>query len=123
MAKHNELGKWGESIACETLICNGYAICERNWRVNHYEIDIIAMKGNRIIFVEVKTRTDDYVDPLESIDRKKIIHMTRSANAYIKMYNIPHEPQFDIILIIGSPETGHKIEHISDAFMPPLLST
>ena len=122
MARHNELGKWGEEIACEKLICDGYAICERNWRVKHYEVDIIAMKGNRIVFVEVKTRTDEYVDPLESIDQKKIIHMTRSANAYIHMYNIPHEPQFDIIIIVGSPEKGYKLEHIPDAFMPPLLS-
>ena len=80
------------------------------------------MKDNRIVFIEVKTRSDDYVDPLESIDRKKILHMTRSANAYIQMYNIPHEPQFDIIIIVGSPETGYKIEYIPDAFMPPLSS-
>ena len=73
MAQHNQLGKWGEEIACEKLITEGYAICERNWRVGSYEIDIIAMKGNRIVFVEVKTRSNDYVDTLESIDNKKIL--------------------------------------------------
>ena len=91
MAQHNQLGKWGEEIACEKLITEGYAICERNWRVGSYEIDIIAMKGNRIVFVEVKTRSNDYVDPLESIDNKKILYICRSANAYIKQYDIPHE--------------------------------
>lgn len=122
MAQHNQLGKWGEEIACEKLITEGYAICERNWRVGSYEIDIIAMKGNRIIFVEVKTRSNDYVDPLESIDNKKILYICRSANAYIKQYDIPHEPQFDIILIVGTPETGYKLEHFPDAFLPPLSS-
>ena len=120
MAQHNSLGQWGENLACEKLITEGYAITERNWRCNHWEIDIIAMKGNRIVFVEVKTRSDDYVDPLESIDRKKIIYLTRAANVYIQMYNIPHEPQFDIILIVGSPEKGYQLEHIPDAFMLPL---
>lgn len=122
MARHNELGTWGEDIACEKLITDGHAICERNWRVGHYEIDIITMRGNRIIFVEVKTRTDNYVDPLESIDKKKILHMIRSANAYINRYNIPHEPQFDIILITGTPQSGYQIEHIEDAFIAPLTT-
>lgn len=122
MAKHNNLGQWGEDIACDYLITQGYAITERNWRCNHWEIDIIAMKGSRIVFVEVKTRSDDYVDPLESIDRKKIIYLTKAANTYIKMNDIPHEPQFDIILIVGKPENRHKLEHIPDAFLPPLIT-
>ncbi|MBR5898939.1 MAG: YraN family protein [Muribaculaceae bacterium] len=122
MAQHNNLGQWGENLACEKLITEGYAITERNWRCNHWEIDIIAMKGNRIVFVEVKTRSDNYVDPLESIDRKKIIYLARAANVYIQMHDIPHEPQFDIILIVGTPEKGHQLEHIPDAFLPPLIA-
>lgn len=121
MARHNDIGKWGERIAVELLVSKGYAICEINWRKDNFETDIIAMKGDRIVFVEVKTRTSDIVDPLIAIDRRKINKMIRSANCYIQTYHIPHEYQFDIILIIGSPEssTPPKIEHISDAFLPP----
>lgn len=122
MAQHNNLGQWGEDLACEELVKLGYAITERNWRCNHLEIDIIAMKGNRIVFVEVKTRSDDYVDPLDSIDRKKIIHLCKAANVYIKMHDIPHEPQFDVIIIVGTPQNGYKLEHIPDAFLPPLIA-
>ena len=56
MARHNDIGKWGENIACDILVGKGYAIIERNWRLNHLEIDIIASKGSRIVFAEVKTR-------------------------------------------------------------------
>ena len=122
MAKHNQLGTWGEDIACELLITKGHAIRERNWRHGPFEIDIISIKGNRIIFTEVKTRTDNYVDPLEAINRKKIIRMAKSANAYIKFFDLPHEPQFDIILIVGTPESSYSIEHIPDAFLPPLTT-
>ncbi len=119
MAEHNKLGTWGERVACELLIADGYAIMEQNWRMGHYEIDIIASKGNRIVFVEVKTRADDYVDPLLAVDVKKQIRMGRVANAYMQYYDIPLEAQFDIILIIGNEES-YRIEHFADAFLPPM---
>lgn len=121
MAEHNRLGAWGERVACDTLVAAGYAIVERNWRVGHYEIDIIASKGTRIVFVEVKTRGDAYVDPLDAVDAKKQMRMGRAADAYMRHYNIPLEAQFDIILIIGS-ENDYTVEHISDAFLPPMKS-
>ena len=121
MAEHNELGKWGEDLACEKLVSEGYAIMERNWRMGHYEVDIIAMKDNRIIFAEVKTRADGYCDPMEAIDRKKIAHMVASADVYMRSHDFPHEAQFDVFGIVGSPE-DYKMEHIADAFFPPLKS-
>ena len=71
MARHNDLGAWGESIAREYLITRGYTIIEHDKRMGHYEIDIIALKGNRIIFIEVKTRLAGSFDPLEAITTKK----------------------------------------------------
>lgn len=121
MAQHNTTGAWGEELACEKLITLGYAICERNKRIGHYELDIIAMKGNRIVFVEVKTRTNPNSDPLEAIDSKKIARMTRAANAYVIAYDIPHEVQFDIIAISGTPD-NYTLEHIPDAFTAPLTT-
>ena len=121
MARHNETGQWGEDLACEKLITEGYAINQRNFRIGHYELDIIAMKGNRIVFVEVKTRSNPDSDPIEAIDSKKIMRMTRAANAYVSAYDIPHEVQFDIITIVGTPD-DYKLEHIPDAFFAPLTT-
>lgn len=121
MAQHNETGHWGEELACEKLITDGYAICQRNFRIGHYELDIIAMKGNRIVFVEVKTRTNLNSDPIEAIDNKKILRMVRAANTYVTAFDIPHEVQFDIITIVGTPD-NYTLEHIPDAFMAPLTT-
>ena len=121
MAQHNFTGAWGEELACEKLITLGYAICERNKRIGHYELDIVAMKDNRIVFVEVKTRTNPNSDPLEAIVSKKIARMTRAANAYVIAYDIPHEVQFDIITISGTPD-NYALEHIPDAFTAPLTT-
>lgn len=121
MARHNELGKWGEQLAVDLLVTKGYAIVERNWRSGNMEIDIIAMKGSRIVFVEVKTRSSDFVDPADAVDRRRVMRMVRAANSYVRAGNIPHEVQFDVILIVGVPEgDAPRIEHIEDAFVAPL---
>ena len=119
MAKHNDTGKWGEDIAAEYLAANGYAIAVRNWHCAHYEIEIIAYKGNRIIFVELKTRSNDNEDPLEAVDRNKSMRLIRAAVAYVNTFDINHEMQFDLIAIKGTPDK-YVIEHIPDAFDTPL---
>lgn len=119
MATHNKVGDWGEQIACEKLIREGYAIVARNWRMRHYEIDIIASKGNRIIFVEVKTRTSADIDPVDAVDTKKIHHLVSSANVYIHTYNTVLDPQFDIIAVTGNAE-GFTVDHLRDVIIPPL---
>ena len=119
MAKHNQIGSWGEKIAVEYLISKGYAIRETNWRMHHYEIDIIAMIGDRLVFVEVKTRSSHIDDPALAVDRKKMNRMVRAANQYVISNNLPHEVQYDIFTVAGTPD-NYEIEHIADAFLPPL---
>lgn len=121
MAHHNKLGRWGESVAVEYLITIGYTIVETNWRMGHYETDIIATKGNRIIFTEVKTRSTDDFDPLEAINTQKKNRMVRSANAYILAHDLHHEVQYDIITIIGD-QHQYTLEHIPDAFIPSVVT-
>ena len=56
MAEHNDLGKWGEQVAVDYLQRKGYEILERDWKSGHRDLDIIALDGDTIVFVEVKTR-------------------------------------------------------------------
>ena len=120
MAEHNSTGRWGEDIAADFLTAAGYAIVDRNWRVGHLEVDIVAVRDGEIVFVEVKTRTDDQSDPLDAIDNRKIRHIANSAHAYLQCHDYNHSPRFDVIAVSGSTDTGYKIEHIVDAFDAPL---
>ncbi|MCI9607685.1 MAG: YraN family protein [Muribaculaceae bacterium] len=120
MAEHNNEGAWGENVAREYLITQGYTIIDTNATFGKNELDIVARHHNRIVFVEVKTRSTDEYDPLDAVDRKKISHLCRGAEAYVKAYNIPHPVQFDIIVVIGTPGSKPKIDHYPDAFLPPL---
>lgn len=119
MAKHNELGKWGEEEAEKYLVAKGYAIAARNWRSGNIEIDRIAYHNNRIVFIEVKTRRFKGDRPEEAVDRRRAARMVRAADAYIAEYDIPHEVQYDIIAISGTQD-DYDITHIPDAFMARL---
>lgn len=119
MARHNDYGKWGENMAVDHLVSLGYAIRDRNWRIGHYELDIVAMKGNRVVFVEVKSRLHDDYNPETDINKAKRSRIISAANAYLHATRLPHEPQFDVIYIVGSPDS-YKVEHLPDAFFPTL---
>ncbi len=122
MARHNLFGKLGEQVAKEYLIKKGYIIRETNWRLNHLEVDIIAEYDNKIILVEVKTRTHDLLSAYEAVDKNKQSHLLRAANAYMKYYNLPHAVQIDVICVVGDNPQNFVIEHIEDAIRPRLRS-
>lgn len=123
MAKHNELGKWGEEQAACYLRAKGYTIREQAWRSGHRDIDIIALTpdGITVVFVEVKTRTsDDIMSPEDAVDEKKIKNLCHAADDYVKMHHVEDELRFDIVTVIGDGQTVRRIEHIDDAFNPLL---
>lgn len=124
MAQHNEEGVWGEEEAAHYLESKGYKVCERDWKCGKRDIDIIALTPDDKImaFVEVKTRSsDDYIDPIEAVDYRKIRNLGWAADAYIRQYNISKEVRFDIVSIVGVKPMIDKIEHIENAFNPLLL--
>lgn len=118
MSEHIKLGKRGELIAVDYLKSRGYKILEMNWRTMHKEIDIIALDKNEIVFIEVKTRKNDYFgDPEEAVNLKKQKFLINAAENYIVSNKIDLEARFDIISII-SEGSNHNINHIKEAFCP-----
>lgn len=117
--KNREWGAEAEKIAAEWLLSHGYVIRERNWRMGKtVEIDIIAELPGEMVFVEVKARKGDMVEPVDAIDAKKIRLIVRGADKYLQ--DLPHlfRYRFDIITITGSSES-YTLEHFPDAFYPP----
>ena len=118
MAHHNELGKKGEKLAQEYIKNKGYSIIDINWRFDKDEIDIVAMDGNELVIVEVKTRSNDFFgNPEDAVDYKKEKFLIRATESYLEENNLDLETRFDIIAIIINKE-GTKINHIYDAFYP-----
>lgn len=121
MAAHNKLGKAGEDAAVAYLERQEYTIRHRNWRRGHLELDIVAAKDHQLIVVEVKTRRSvEFGRPEEAVDQQKMKRTVRAADTYIKLFQIDAPVRFDIITAIGE-EGSLKIEHLEEAFLPPLF--
>lgn len=119
LLKEDTVGRWGEDTAFNYLVSHGIAIIERNWKMGHYEIDIVAQDGKYIVFVEVKTRKSATDDPVKAVNKAKRARMIASANVYMQQYDVPLEYRFDIVAITGDKDK-FTVEHIPDAFLPPL---
>jgi putative endonuclease len=117
MAIHNELGKTGEAHAADWLTAKGYTILHRNWRYSHYEIDIIAQKGKKLHFIEVKSRsTDKFGYPEEAVNKKKFKHLQRAADEYLFQHPGIKWIQYDILSIIVNNQ-GTSYFLLEDVFL------
>lgn len=118
----NPIAIIGENEAAEILEKKGFRILERNWRMGHLELDLIAENRKEIVFAEVKARTSAFGNkmPEEYVDEIKRKHMVAAANAYIKYHKIEKQPRFDIIGIIIDAQTNEITykNHFENAFLP-----
>lgn len=121
MARHNETGAQGEQIARAYLEKAGWRLLEQNWRHGRAEVDIIAMDGEVLVFVEVKTRRSRrHGPPEESVSGKKMKLLTRAAAAYMDQINHDWEVRFDVISVLLHPGGASELEHLRDAFFSGL---
>lgn len=119
MARRNETGKEGESLARAFLEKHEYKVVHTNWRWHHYELDIVAEREGELVVVEVKTRSEDFLlAPEEAVDAAKIRRIVAAADAYVRYFNLDLPVRFDIITVIKKGE-AYKIDHIEDAFYAP----
>ena len=102
-----------EKIAGVYLEEQGYQIIEYNFYCRQGEIDIIAMDGDTLVFVEVKYRRDERKGhPLDAISDTKRRRICQSALYYMKRQRIWNRPiRFDVVRILGQ-----KIMLIKNAF-------
>ena len=111
------LGARGEDIAEKYLRKKGYHILERNFRCRLGEIDIIALDGRTLVFIEVKTRRNqNYGRPCEAVNLVKIRHILRTAACYTALSRVRYEElRIDVveILLQGERPYIHHIENIT----------
>ena len=107
------IGQLGEELACQYLENRGYKVIDRNYRKKWGEIDVIAIKGGIVRFVEVKavsreaitdiSREIDY-RPEEMVQRYKLQKLARTATLYMEAKKDTREYQIDVLGIIIDEE-------------------
>lgn len=116
-----EKGRKGEDIAAQYLINKGFSILERNFKRKGGEIDIIALKGELLLFVEVKTcYSPDSFDPAEWVDPAKQKRIIQTALRYSLENQIENcSFRFDVITL-GKRGGLFNLNHYEGAFSPGL---
>ena len=110
------IGNAKETQAIDYLMKQGYKILERNYYTRAGEIDIIAMDGNYLAFVEVKYRWNEgYGFPSEAVHYKKQRKIIQCARYYLFTHGFrEYVPcRFDVIVLLG--EEIHLIKHAYNA--------
>lgn len=120
------LGEHGESLAAEYLIKNGYRIIFTNFKVPvgrnskgvsvTGEIDIIALDGVTLCFVEVKTRRSEEFTPIiTSVDLRKQRQITRTAKMYRRIFGVWNmDYRYDVITVLMPKHAEPAIELTKD---------
>ena len=106
-------GTDGELTARDWLTTRGIRVLEMNYRRPTGEIDIIAMEGRTLLFIEVKRRTTNrFGRPAEAVTPQKRLHILRTAMVYMQENGLVDRPmRFDVIEVIQG-----EVHHIEGAF-------
>ena len=111
------LGEIGENLACEELVRRGYAIVARRYRRRGGEIDIIALDGSTVVFVEVKARAGgEYGTGADAITWRKRARIVALATSFLVRERLLERPvRFDVVSV-DLADDGPRIEVYPGAF-------
>ncbi|OUQ87964.1 YraN family protein [Brevibacillus brevis] len=118
------LGQRGEQLAEGYLVNKGFCIVDRNVRTKRGEMDLIALDGKCLVFIEVRTRSSQSFGTAgESITWKKKQKLRELALEYLQKSAQPIPTfRFDVIAIYTGVSTQGEdfmkpvIEHYESAF-------
>jgi putative endonuclease len=118
MTDRRALGRAGEELAARHLEARGFRIVARNIHLRHAELDLVAMDGAALVFVEVRLRSSArFGSAEESVDARKQARLARAAAELLARGGLPRHARvrFDVVAIDASVAPP-RIRHIADAF-------
>jgi len=121
--KHSakDFGRSAESLAEDWLRQKGYRILERNLRIGHGELDLVAQDRHTLVFVEVKgRRTERFGGAPYAVTPHKQRQLIKLAVAYLAQHELSGIPsRFDVVLVAESGDRSPQITHVEHAFEVP----
>lgn len=123
-AKTSRVGQIGETLATKYLLKKGFRLVAANFKAPigrnrrgasvSGEIDLVALDGAVLCFVEVKTRTtDEFAAPIAAVDLRKQRQIIRAARVYRKIFRIGTDVaiRYDAVaIVLGRKEEKPRIE-------------
>ena len=115
--QRHALGIQGEDLAKKYLTKQGCKFIAANVATDQGEVDLIMFDRDTIVFVEVKTRSDEsYAAGEDAVNREKQRHIQALARHFINVNHLQDFPcRFDVIVVTPSLE-DFDIRHQPNAF-------
>ena len=110
------LGQAGEAAAVAELGRLGYRILARNHACRLGEVDIVALDGDCVCFVEVRTRNRAGIDPAETVDAAKQRRIVAAARDYLYRHPLEAPLRFDVAAVTRAPSGELRVELLRNAF-------
>jgi putative endonuclease len=116
--EHLRRGELGERAAKKHLQKLGLKFLAANFRSARGEIDLIFRDGDRLVFVEVKTRSsEEWTRPAAAVDARKRKLLSQTALDYLKLLkNPPVKFRFDIVEVLLADGAVREIRHLPNTF-------
>jgi putative endonuclease len=112
-----ELGRAGEKAAADLLRKRGYEVVGAGFLARRGELDLVCRRGNELVVVEVKTRTDDaFGTPLEAVGSRKRRAMMAAAAEYRALAGWRGPIRYVVVGLTVKAEGGFSAELIEDPF-------
>jgi putative endonuclease len=123
-SRNISFGDRGEALAAEFLVRNGYRLVAGNFKVPvgrngkgvqvTGEIDLIALDGETLCFIEVKTRrSDEFAPVITNVDLRKQRQIIRTAKVYRKIFGIRDiKYRFDVVTVLMPKHAEPEVELI-----------
>ncbi|MCL2029035.1 MAG: YraN family protein [Deltaproteobacteria bacterium] len=117
MDKRHELGRRGEDLAAGHLESLGYKLVARNHVNRLGELDLVALDGETVVVVEVKSRGRAGRPPAEAVNARKRRKLVQAAAMFLKLRRWQDRPaRFDVVEVVSPPGAAPVVNHIPRAF-------
>ena len=110
-----KLGTFGEELASRFLQDHGYQIVTTNYRCAYGEVDIVALEGEELVFVEVRTRRDGiFGTPEESLSGRKLQRLLATCQNYVQQRGAKDAPwRVDLVSVYLDGGRSRRLQRIN----------
>jgi putative endonuclease len=116
-------GAAGEEAAERFLRLSGYRIVARNVRTKAGELDIVALDGETLCFIEIKTRaTREFGRAIEAVGPQKQRRLAKAALLFLAKNRSQRPCRFDVLGLDRGQDGAWSITLVKNAFDAPVLS-
>lgn len=118
MRAKDAVGRYGEKVAARHLQERGWRVLDRNWRGSGGELDLVALDGDVLVAIEVKTRSGQgFGHPAEAVTAAKLRRLRRLTGEWLEQHGRAaggsfREVRVDVVAVTLARAGAPRVEHL-----------